>query len=285
MTLRARTSGRDREFRDAVERLRVPGMGTEAVAPLLANLVHLIRPRRVLEVGMGYTTPFLARALSEVEELIAEEAAGLARKTAPYVRKGRALDDAWVDAEPALLVPAPYLDPYQPRLVAVDDLSMPDSSAGRVSDVLGEFGLEDLVTIVNADLRSCVPLLPDDLVPIDLAWVDAWDCLYFFEECWDLINPDGGVVAMHYLMTYPEGEAVLDYIAESRRLRPGEFEFINLPEDHKLRQNSLTLLRRTSGRTPRRYSDVGQRPLLDGRIREDAYRLAQTLNEAEENHG
>ncbi|MFD7667727.1 hypothetical protein [Streptomyces sp. NPDC059788] len=285
MTLPARVPGRDREFRDAVERLRVPGMGTEAVAPLLANLVHLLRPRRVLEVGMGYTTPFLARALSEVEELIAEEAAGLARKTAPYVREGSALDDAWVDAEPALLVPSSYREPYQPRLVAVDDLSMPDSSAGRVSEVLGAFGLEDLVTIVNADLRSCVPLLPADLVPVDLAWVDAWDCLYFFEECWDLVNPDGGVVALHYLMTYPEGEAVLDYIAESGRLRPGEFEFLNLLEDHKLRQNSLTLLRRTSGCTPRRYSDVGLRPLLDGPVREDAYFLAQTLNEAEDNHG
>jgi len=272
-------SGQD--FRTGVERLRVPGMGTEVVAPLLANLVHLVRPRRVLEGGMGYTTPFLARALAEVESLVSAEAKALVDKSLPYLRTGRELDEAWLGSDPALLVPTYYRSPYRPLFVAVDDLSMEDSSAGRVRTVLCELGLDQRVTVVNAALRDCVDRLPADLIPIDFAWVDAWDCLYFFEHFWDLINPDGGIVAMHYLMTYPEGEAILRYIAETQRLRPGEFEVLSLLESHKLRQNSITVLRRTSGVLERRYSDVGLRARLGGGFRDDAVALADpTAREA-----
>jgi predicted O-methyltransferase YrrM len=55
--------------------------------------------------------------------------------------------------------------------------------------VLAELGLAGHVTVVNAGLHDCLPLLPDGFAPIDLAWVDAWECLWFFDHCWDLINP------------------------------------------------------------------------------------------------
>lgn len=265
------------QFRAAVQRLQVPGMGTEVVAPLLSCLIHLVRPQRVLEVGMGHTTPFLARALAEAEEQARTEASGLARKTLPYLENGRELDEEWIESEPALLTPACYREPYRPRFVAIDDLSDDASSASQVTQVLAELGLAERVTVINSDMRGAVEHLPDAFRPIDFAWVDAWDCLYFFEHCWELIDPDGGIVVMHYLMTYPEGEAILRYIAESQRLRPGEFEVLSLLESHKLRQNSITVLRRTSGATPREYSDRGQRPRLAGRVRTDAIALAKSL--------
>ncbi|MDH6124890.1 class I SAM-dependent methyltransferase [Kitasatospora sp. GP82] len=276
----ARDGISDDRFRTAVERLRVPGMGTEVVAPLLSHLIHLARPRRVLEVGMGYTTPFLAKALAEVESLAEAEAAALARKTLPYLADDRELDEAWIEGEPALLLPAAYRDPYRPRLVAIDDLSDTGSSAPRVSQVLAELGLAERVTVVNSDMRGAVGRLPEEFRPIDFAWVDAWDCLYFFENFWELIAPDGGIVVMHYLMTYPEGEAILQYIAETQRLRPGEFELLNLLESRKLRQNSVTVLRRTSGSKPRQYSDAGQQPRLGGQVRADALALARSLAES-----
>ncbi|MFD5438080.1 hypothetical protein ACFWJ4_38745 [Kitasatospora sp. NPDC127067] len=267
----------DERFRTAVERLRVPGMGTEVVAPLLSQLIHLVRPHRVLEVGMGYTTPFLAKALAEAEELAGAEAAALVRKTLPYLADDRELDEAWIDSEPALLLPGGYREPYRPRFVAVDDLSDAGSSAPLVTEVLGELGLAERVTVVNSDMRGAVGRLPEEFRPIDFAWVDAWDCLYFFENFWELIDPDGGIVVMHYLMTYPEGEAILEYIADTQRMAPGEFEMLNLLESRKLRQNSMTVLRRTGGSRPRQYSDTGQRPRLGGRVRSDAAALARSL--------
>ncbi|ONI91072.1 hypothetical protein ALI22I_09830 [Saccharothrix sp. ALI-22-I] len=256
------------EFRAAVEGLRVPEMGTEAVAPLLADLVRFTRPQRVLEVGMGYTTPFLAAALADVERRAEAESAALAAKTRAH---GAQLDQDWLHRDPALLNPGFYREPYRTTLVAVDNLSIPDSSAGRVRDTLADLGLADRVTVVNADLHECRDLLPAEVLPIDLAWVDAWECLYFFDEFWDLVNPDGGLVVMHYLMTYPEGEAILDYIAKVQQARPGEFEFMNLLEPHKLVQNSLTVLRRTTaGRTRTSHAEPGGRLSYGTTIRRDA---------------
>lgn len=247
----------DERFRAAVDRLRVPEMGTEAVAPLLAALLKLVRPQRVLEVGMGFTTPFLAGALAEIEAETQEQAAALTAKTQPYLDSGSPLDEEWLNAEPALAAPEYYAAGYRPRLVAVDDLSIPESSSSRVEKVLRELGLDRLVTVVNAELRDSVRHFPDDFVPIDLAWIDAWDCLYFFDNFWELINPDGGLVVMHYLMTYPEGEAFLRYIAMLQRANPDELELVNLLEPHKLAQNSLTVLRRTGGEVRRNYARPG----------------------------
>ncbi|SBT65694.1 Methyltransferase domain-containing protein [Micromonospora sediminicola] len=256
-------------FRAAVDKLRVPGMGTEVLAPLLNALVRFHRPRRVLEIGMGYTTPFLVAALASVEEEVSAEARGLADKSRSYVEGGTDLDDAWLYTEPAMLAPSYYLTPYRSRFVAVDNLSG-GSAAEHVLDVLAELGLDDRVTVVNADLHDCADRLPDDLFPIDLAWVDAWECLYFFDHFWDRINPDGGLVAMHYLMTYPEGEAILEYFAEVQRARRGELEIINLLEPHKLAQNSVTILRRTTACRPRVYAEQGGGIRYTRRLQEDA---------------
>ena len=46
----------------------VPGYGTEKVGPFLASLVGLARPQRILEIGMGYTTPFLLNSLKDNTE-------------------------------------------------------------------------------------------------------------------------------------------------------------------------------------------------------------------------
>jgi predicted O-methyltransferase YrrM len=247
----------DPMFQSTVARLRVPGMGTEMVAPLLANLVALVRPQRVLEVGMGYTTPFLAAALADVHEQVEAERVALAAKTNRHLGGDGGLDDDWLLAEPALLAPESFVDPYRPALVAVDNLSIAESSAALVWDVLRELNLDRWASVVNADLRNSIDRLPADFHPIDLAWVDAWECLYFFDHFWDLINPDGGLVVMHYLMTYPEGEAVVRYISEFQRRHPGELETVNLLESHKLMQNSITILRRTAEVKPRRYAGRG----------------------------
>ncbi|GGX80049.1 class I SAM-dependent methyltransferase [Streptomyces minutiscleroticus] len=257
------------DFDTAVAALRVPGMGTETIAPFLANLVDITRPRRVLEVGMGYTTPFLAAALDRTSRRVRQESVALAAKTRSYLSSETPLDDAWLRAEPPLAAPASYLEPYRPVFVAVDDGSIAESSARQVAQVLDDLGLTHQVTIVDAPLRACDAALPPDFEPIDLAWVDAWDCLYFLDHFLDRINPEGGVAVLHYLMTYPEGEAILRYLAGLQRSRPGELEILNLLEPHKLRQNSVTMIRRTSGRPPR-YAGPGGRIRYDGDLIDDA---------------
>ena len=144
--------------------------------------------------------------------------------------------------------PGFFLEPYRPWFIAVDNLSLSVSSAPRVQGILRELDLLDHVQILDADVRDLAARLPDGFAPIDLTWIDTIVCLYFFENRWELVNPDGRIVLMHYLMTYPEGEAVLEYTAEFQRTRPGELEIVDLLEPHKLIQNSVTILRRTAAR-------------------------------------
>ena len=115
--------------------------------------------------------------------------------------------------------------------------------------------------------------------PHDLAWVDAWECLFFFDHFWDLVNqnPHGGLIIMRYLMTYPEGEAILKYLAGFARSHPGELEMVNLLEPHKLTQNSITVLRRTSGGQDRRHANTGGQISYDETLREEARRQAAQL--------
>ena len=49
-----------------------PGMGTENVGPFLQSLMALCRPQRVLEIGVGYTTPFLIDGIQKNSNLIVE---------------------------------------------------------------------------------------------------------------------------------------------------------------------------------------------------------------------
>lgn len=281
MTDQIETAGRpvSPAFTTTVAQLRVPGMGTEAVAPFLASLIRMTRPRRVLEIGMGYTTAFLAVALAEAREQAAEESRLLAEKTQPYLSSGAPLDDAWLRAEPPFAAPAAYLEPYEPVFVAVDDRSIPESSAGRVEEILAELGLSGQVTFVDSPLREVGAALPHGFEPIDLAWVDAWDCLYFLDHFLDRINPAGGVAVLHYLMTYPEGEAILRYLAGLQRTRPGQLEVLNLLEPHKLRQNSVTMIRRTAAATPQ-YGGAGGRICFGDEMREHAAACADRVDAA-----
>lgn len=266
-------------FRAAVEELAVPGMGTEALAPLLADLIRFLRPRRVLEVGMGYTTPFLAAALADAAEAAEAESTALADKTRRHMAKG-GIGDAWLMEHPALAAPSAHVEPYSPHLVAVDDLSMDDSSAPKVMKVLEELGLTHLVDVVNAELREARGALAQNPEPIDFAWVDAWECLYFFDHFWDLIDPDGGIVVMHYLCTYPEGEALLRYIKGFQNKHPGELEIVSLLERHRLMQNSVTVLRRISGLQPRHYARTGGRVDYSEKLVTDAKAHLQRLDKS-----
>jgi predicted O-methyltransferase YrrM len=220
----------DDAFMTTVGRLSVPEMGTDATAPLLYWLIRTVRPQHVLEVGMGYTTPFLARALSDNAEAVELE-------------RSRLGDPAAAEVQP-LAYPAYYERPHRPRLVCIDRMRDPTSSAPRALAVLDELGLAGLCTVIEGDLRGSGEAVRGELGLVDFAWIDTWDTLAFLREYWQLINPAGGVLAVHYLMTYPEGRAILHYIKSLASPDGGRLEITNLREPHRVAQNSTTLIRR-----------------------------------------
>lgn len=247
------------DFHRQVGELLVPAMGTEEVGPLLYHLLRMTRPRRVLEVGMGFTTPFIAQAMAENRRAAHGGGRGLAAKSSARLRAGEALDDTWVRADPALLDPTYHVEPYEPRFVAVDDLQGPGSSAGRVLEVLDRLGLRGEVDVLPETLSRARDRLAPEFARFDFAWLDIWEKIHLFDRYWDLIDPAGGLALLHYLHGYPEGEEFLRQARERQLDQPPDFEILSLVEPHKVRQNSLTLIRRIDGLAPVAPSAADQR--------------------------
>ena len=239
----------DARFYQAVEPLYFAGMGTEHAAPLLYSLIRMTRPRRLLEVGLGYTTPFIVQGLQDnVEEFGADR---------------DILGAAGVDDERRLtLKPAYYESDYTPKLHGIDDFSLDGSSAPAVLEAIKTLGLGWLVQVDEADFRGHSQRMDQDVFPLDFVWFDCGGLdqyIDFIEEYWGLINPGHGLLVLHF--TYWNlkrlgGDGVKDVqvicgpIANEMKRQQmaaggnANFEVLSLLEPHKRRQGSVTLIRK-----------------------------------------
>lgn len=227
------------EFLKKVNELFLPAYGTEQLAPLLHALIRFHRPERVAELGFGYTTPFLARALADNAINAADEG----NNPMNSQRQASILHQGWYDD---------WL-PYEPTLHVIDDQSQrqrdnsgSDSFAHKVRQVLQDLELDGMVDIHDALGHAEAHRLfePDSL---GLVWNDAqWDP-EFLRTWWPLVQKDGGLLLLHNVIG--QGEVSRWCVASPRRvmeeLFPGErFEFLTLMEPHKAYQGSVAILRR-----------------------------------------
>lgn len=239
----------DAEFLRTVEAIRAPLAGTELMGPLLYSLVRSTRPRTVVEVGMGYTTPFLLQALHDNRRDFQAELEQLRAKVASLPETGRlSLDEIskiWLEAAPAALDPAHYLAPYEPHLYAFDDFSDKYGSALRVVEVVKKLGLDRRLTFLNGDPCGQSAVIAKHHLPIDLVWHDADRPRSFLDEYWDLINANGGMFVIHNTINAWASQALT---VKDLKLRQAahfdELEIISLVEPHKLNQRSCTLVRK-----------------------------------------
>lgn len=248
-----------REFLDECQRLFAPGMGTEAAAFLLYGLVKMARPRNALEVGLGYTTPFLAAALADAREEFEADRHLLAGPDRGQPRL-------------EVLIPPFYRQDYRPRLLAIDDFSVEGSSAPRVVEVLKTLGLDTVVQVREGNFRGhSKQLAPGDL-PLDFVWFDCGgprDYVDFIGEYWPLINDQHGLLVLHFTYWTVEmrrgGETVPAIISspiidEIKRQQAvggiaARFEMLSLVEPHKSRQGSVTLVRKLAPQSVCRNQD------------------------------
>ena len=240
-------------FFAAVERLLVPGLGTENVAGLLYSLVRLTRPRVALEIGMGYTTPWLLQALAD--------------NTAEYHADQRCLES---DSQRRRTLRSGYYHrEYSPVLIACDNHSLPGSTSASVLDVVERLGLGNHLISIDADFRYVPEHIASKQLQIDFAWFDcgeAPDYVDFLRAFWPLLNPEHGQLILHFTywpLRLPINRqskcAAQSDVAEL--LLPGSilneikrqqarqgirstFEVLSLVEPHKIRQGSVTMIRR-----------------------------------------
>jgi predicted O-methyltransferase YrrM len=251
----------DSKFLKAVGPLYMPGMGTESIAPLLYTLIRAVRPQRVLEIGLGYTTPFILQALSENIADFKSEAKSMIAKTEAYkanrrrLRAGKAESASvaaaarasWMDSDPPLADPAYYSAEYTPVLYAFENFS-DESSASMVSSVVKKLQLSALLRVFPEDFRGASQKVTPNGALLDFVWLDCGgydEYLAFLDEYWDVISRKNGLLVMHYTLNNP----FIGHIVNRLKLKQAtsqftDFELLSLLEPHKFRQNSFTILRK-----------------------------------------
>lgn len=189
--------------------------GTEAMAHLLYAMVLMIRPLTVVEYGPGHTTMFLLKALAENTSSERAERDALLRKTAdtgvldavpekadddrtPWPEAAKAAYRGWLYADgPACTAgPAFYLAVHEPRLYGFEALPTDHAYSSKVRDAVSALGLGEFFE-PHYDEGFSPQHLPADSLPVDLAWNDCDDYRAFFEEFWEKLKPNGGVMIFH----------------------------------------------------------------------------------------
>ena len=236
------------KFQETVQDLLVPGMGTENIGPLLYSLVRMTRSWRILEVGLGYTTPFLAQALLDTAREFEADTEILSNPDGNAARLGVLSTDY-------------YLQSYGGLLHAIDDYSIEGSSAPKVLDILARLNLNGIVKVYDGDFRGMSQRMDQSTLPLDLVWYDCGgveEYVDFLHEYWPVINPNRGLLLLHY--TYwnaskthngvTETQLIMGSIANEikrQQAKAGDkakFEVLSLVEPHKTRQGSVTMVRR-----------------------------------------
>ena len=189
------------------------GQGTENVGPFLQSLMALCRPQRVLELGAGYTTPFLIEGLENNK-------------------------DIFIDPE---CINPQYLSEvnYDPKMVIIDNM-IAKEVIKRVKDY-------DYVDVIFDNFQGKSQQLYEKYGKFDFVWMDCGgvsEYVSFMKEYWNICSD---YVIFHYTYKGHSPTDLLGYI----QLYAKEYDFhMDIVEPHKIHQSGLTILRKARLRKP-----------------------------------
>ncbi len=188
-----------------------PGMGTENVGGFLRSMVMMLRPKVVLEIGAGYTTPFLLEGL---------------------INNERVFDDGNLNES--------YFENYfyDAKLVIIDNESL-----GELKKVEG---MEEIINsqytdFVEGDFKGKAKELYKKYGNFDFIWFDCGgpnEYITFIKEYWGYCSD---YIFFHF--TYSNGKPNINHkiIHEHIKGNPVIFDIV---EPHKKRQGSITVVKK-----------------------------------------
>ena len=189
-----------------------PGMGTENIAPFLRAMVQMTRPNRILEIGAGYTTPFLLEGL---------------------INNERVLDDGNLNKK--------YMEghKYDPKLVVIDDSSLPElaKKPGMKSIMASKYA-----EFVEGLFQGKAQQLSERYGNFDFVWFDCGETNEyeaFFSEYWDICSQ---YIFFHYTYLNGKPNSKLKTILKNV---PQTTFMIDIIEPHKSRQGSVTVIKKS----------------------------------------
>lgn len=247
--------------------------GTESVAPLLHALVRIGRYETVAEFGSGYSTLFLAKALADnhadyvayrrtlaeridrhrdtLLDLLREESAtNGSNGDAPDLARRETLKAAFIDrmicTDSPPMAPNPYFfrAAYEPRLFVWEPYPETSEYVTSLRRTLATLALDRFVTLTaDARIPAYLAGIPETRRPVGLAWNDFGNKTEFFDETYDQVAADGGILAFHSPLDF-QREIELIKLRLRDEVVNGACEYMTLVEPHKVIQNSCFLVRR-----------------------------------------
>ncbi len=204
------------------------GTGTELAAPFLYSLVRMLRPERVLEIGSGYTTAWLAKAIEDND--------------IHNVHIDRNVDHRY------------FQKPHEPRLICIDhrdDLVAPQEPCDPVLE-------SPFIDWINAKFEGQAKSIAEQYGAIDFAWFDCGGPDQYTRFCDEYLPLCNGFVFFHF--TYTGGRPNINRQIISEAISTPRFlddeglsywSLIDLVEPHKHQQGSITMLQH------RRFRQLG----------------------------
>ena len=187
------------------------GMGTENVGGFLRAMALMLRPKTILEIGAGYTTPFLLEAL---------------------VNNERVYDDGNLQES--------YFKnyTYDSKLVVIDNMSL--------GELTQKPGMRDIIAskyteFIEGNFEGKAELLLKKYGDFDFVWFDCGgraEYKKFIDEYWDICS---GYIFFHFTYSSGSPNELHDIILNNVTGNPLIFDIV---EPHKSRQGSITMVRK-----------------------------------------
>jgi len=207
--------------------LYINNSGTENMSMFLYSLIRFTKPNKILELGTGYSTIFLAHALKDIQTQF-----NLNYKNPNH---------------PFFLNPEKWKTQYHPILYSLDNLSDSDniSNIKFVKDFLKKNNLASFVKLINRDFWDFYNSSSKDF---DFIWVDGGlvkDYYDIMEKIFPKINP-GGIILFHNTLSSVKGklfETIIKLQQKENKIQ--DLEIISFVEPHKKFQNCFTICKKS----------------------------------------
>ena len=239
-------------FDELSSKLLDKGMGTENVGHLLYALVKMIRPETCMAIGLGYSTLFILKALSENHEDTQYDLSVLNGNISDTARKGVLYQQHFDELEDTHTLPL---------LHGVDNFSEAGSHTNELEAYISELGYQEFFTLHNCDFRKLDTANIAATGGVEFIWLDCGHQLDYpdlINTFWPLLSENGGIMIIHYTAVdidiEDENERVKLVISgatanaiKKQQLQQGisaRFEFMSIVEPHKFRQGSVSVLRK-----------------------------------------
>ncbi len=223
-------------FLNHIRSLYNPHMGVENAGPLLYALIRFTKIQNAVEIGAGFTTPWILQALrdndaemADIKEL--EDSGNCKLLNYPFTPKGIVEN----------------LFAKRSSLLCIDNCLHQRETATGAAVVARTLGLSEYLEFVMGDAYD----MQFEAESIDLLWCDfgvGSRMKDFAKGAWKSIRP-GGFLCCHSTLTNLGTRTWLEAVRQQAEeaetgIPQGEFVEISFLEPHKVYQNSITILQR-----------------------------------------